>query len=221
MQKQRQDISSLIKSYKHFEKYKKIIFMSQSTALFSFKRKFKVSDQLVSFDFVKQTEIPIRLESQIDEVFHEEQNTFWVKIQPSEAELADRVATLIKIKCGGFLRTKKQLYYFPYEKLRPIQNIISMQTVLPQQPKQESLLIQTKSEFYILNLSNNTVILLKEKIKPMSIFYDSMVTYVTFVELINEILVVVVGEITENELHETLKFSINEEEVDSISLLSR
>lgn len=65
------------------------------------------------------------------------------------------------------------------------------------------------------------MILLKEKIKTLSIVYDSMITYVSWVELINEILVIVIGEIRENRLSETLKFSINEEEVDSISLLSR
>jgi len=48
-----------------------------------------------------------------------------------------------------------------------------------------------------------------------------MVTYISWLEIINEILVVVIGEIKDNRLVEVLKFSINEEEVSCISLLSK
>jgi len=51
--------------------------------------------------------------------------------------------------------------------------------------------------------------------------YDSGVTYVSWIEIIQETLIVGIGEINDNRLHTTLKFSIKEEEINSISMLSR
>ncbi len=70
------------------------------------------------------------------------------------------------------------------------------------------MIVQTEKKFYILELYTNEVIVLKEKVQTINIFYEAMTTYISWVELVNEILVVVIGEIKENKLHECLKFSI-------------
>ncbi len=69
------------------------------------------------------------------------------------------------------------------------------------------MIVQTEKKFYILELYTNEVIVLKEKVQTINIFYEAMTTYISWVELVNEILVVVIGEIKENKLHECLKHS--------------